>query len=168
MTIAMSCLPSMLKSPAAEANGPLRLIVRKVGTPPKFKFEPNGPIFTGPGQAAAFRFNGWGGKYELPGDEEVADQIAAHAGAALTRHAFVLEGGEPPDIRAERRAVGAPFYVLAQSLVKYLVAEAGIDKINGLANCEDFNADLEKVTGKSPEELKKAWLASIQPIQASR
>lgn len=81
---------------------------------------------------------------------------------------FVLEGGEPPDIRAERRAVGAPFYVLAQSLVKYLVARAGIDNINSLANCEDFNADLEKLTGKPPEELKKSWLASIQPIQASR
>lgn len=81
---------------------------------------------------------------------------------------FVLEGGEPPDIIAERRAVGAPFYVLAQSLVKYLVAQAGIDKVNSLAHCEDFNADLENVTGKSPQELKEAWLASLQPIQASR
>lgn len=81
---------------------------------------------------------------------------------------FVLEGGEPPDIRAERRAVGAPFYVLAQSLVKYLVAQAGIDKVNSLANCEDFNTDLAKLTGKSPEELKKDWLASLQPVQASR
>jgi len=52
-----------------------------------------GPIFSGPGQAAAFHFNGWGGKYELPGDEAVADQIAAHAGAGLTRHDVVLEGG---------------------------------------------------------------------------
>lgn len=50
-----------------------------------------GPIFTGPGEAAAFAFNGWGGKYILPGDEAVAPTIAA--GAALTSHDFVLEGG---------------------------------------------------------------------------
>jgi len=52
-----------------------------------------GPIFIAPGQAAGFRFNGWGGRYDLPGDEGVADAIAAAAGAALTRHDFVLEGG---------------------------------------------------------------------------
>jgi agmatine deiminase len=52
-----------------------------------------GPIFMSSDSAAAFRFNGWGGKYELPGDEVVAEQIAAYAGAALTRHDVVLEGG---------------------------------------------------------------------------
>jgi agmatine deiminase len=52
-----------------------------------------GPIFTSSYSAAAFRFNGWGGKYELPGDDTVADQIATHSGASLTRHDFVLEGG---------------------------------------------------------------------------
>jgi agmatine deiminase len=52
-----------------------------------------GPIFTAPEEAAAFRFNGWGGRYELPGDESVADQIAAASPANLTRHEFVLEGG---------------------------------------------------------------------------
>ncbi|MEO8927448.1 MAG: agmatine deiminase family protein [Caulobacteraceae bacterium] len=52
-----------------------------------------GPIFTGPGEAAAFRFNGWGGKYRLAGDETVAEAIASAAGAALTRHDCVLEGG---------------------------------------------------------------------------
>ncbi|MGI9168666.1 MAG: agmatine deiminase family protein, partial [Caulobacteraceae bacterium] len=52
-----------------------------------------GPIFTAPGRAAAFRFNGWGGKYRLNGDETVADEIAAAAGARLDRHDFVLEGG---------------------------------------------------------------------------
>jgi agmatine deiminase len=52
-----------------------------------------GPIFTSAGSAAAFRFNGWGGKYELPGDDTVADRIAAQSGVPLTRHDFVLEGG---------------------------------------------------------------------------
>ena len=51
------------------------------------------PIFLGPAQAAAFRFNGWGGKYVLAGDETVGEQVAADAGAALARHDFVLEGG---------------------------------------------------------------------------
>jgi agmatine deiminase len=52
-----------------------------------------GPIFLGPGRAAGFAFNGWGGKYDLPGDDAVAGQIAAHTGAALTRWPFILEGG---------------------------------------------------------------------------
>ncbi|HEY5106268.1 MAG TPA: agmatine deiminase family protein [Caulobacteraceae bacterium] len=52
-----------------------------------------GPIFLTPGTAAAFAFNGWGGKYRLAGDETVADQIAIAASADLVRHPFVLEGG---------------------------------------------------------------------------
>lgn len=53
-----------------------------------------GPIF-GKGSAAAhaFTFNGWGGKYDLPHDDEVADQIGEAAGVALSRHDFILEGG---------------------------------------------------------------------------
>ncbi|HEY5288588.1 MAG TPA: agmatine deiminase family protein [Caulobacteraceae bacterium] len=50
-----------------------------------------GPIFTGAGEAAAFKFNGWGGKYVLEGDEAVPGVIGA--AAKLTRHDFVLEGG---------------------------------------------------------------------------
>ena len=55
-----------------------------------------GPIFLNGGEttrAATFRFNGWGGKYELPDDDAVAEQLAAAAGAPLDRHDFVLEGG---------------------------------------------------------------------------
>jgi agmatine deiminase len=52
-----------------------------------------GPIFTAPHRAAAFRFNGWGGKYDLAGDDTVADLIAGKSGAVLSRHDFVLEGG---------------------------------------------------------------------------
>ncbi len=74
---------------------------------------------------------------------------------------FVLEGGEPPDIVAERRAVGEPFYVLAQSLVKYLVAKSGVAKVSTLVNSKDFEKDLETVTGQAASELKSGWLATL-------
>ncbi|HYD45097.1 MAG TPA: agmatine deiminase family protein [Phenylobacterium sp.] len=51
-----------------------------------------GPIFAG-GAANGFRFNGWGGKYQLAHDDEVAAQIAQAAGAPLAAHDFILEGG---------------------------------------------------------------------------
>jgi agmatine deiminase len=52
-----------------------------------------GPIFVSETEAVGFRFNGWGGKYVLVGDDTVAEEIAAAAGAVLARHDFVLEGG---------------------------------------------------------------------------
>jgi agmatine deiminase len=55
-----------------------------------------GPIFVerdGALAAACFRFNGWGGKYVLEGDEQVAEQIAAAAGVPLGPEPYVLEGG---------------------------------------------------------------------------
>ena len=53
-----------------------------------------GPIFgAGSRRAAAFRFNGWGGKYELEHDDTVADQIGEASRTALDRHDFILEGG---------------------------------------------------------------------------
>ena len=53
-----------------------------------------GPIFGAASTSAhAFRFNGWGGKYELEHDDTVADQIGAASGVALDRHDFILEGG---------------------------------------------------------------------------
>lgn len=51
-----------------------------------------GPIVS-EGRAAAFRFNGWGGKYVLPDDDTVSRQIADHAGLKFEAHDFVLEGG---------------------------------------------------------------------------
>ena len=55
-----------------------------------------GPIFVRRGGRAAalgFRVNGWGGKYVMAGDERVAEQVAARAGAPLLAQDFVLEGG---------------------------------------------------------------------------
>ena len=55
-----------------------------------------GPIFARVAQglqAQAFRFNGWGGKYELEHDDTVAGQIAVAADVPLAHHDFILEGG---------------------------------------------------------------------------
>ena len=55
-----------------------------------------GPIFAksgGADVAQGFRFNGWGGKYQLDHDDEVAAQIAQASGVPLNPHDFILEGG---------------------------------------------------------------------------
>jgi agmatine deiminase len=52
-----------------------------------------GPIFKSGGEAVTFRFNGWGGKYQLVGDDRVGAFVAERAGAKIARQDFVLEGG---------------------------------------------------------------------------
>ena len=55
-----------------------------------------GPIFAQQDDAIvgqAFRFNGWGGKYQLEGDDIVAEQIASASGVRQIQNDFVLEGG---------------------------------------------------------------------------
>ena len=55
-----------------------------------------GPIVLGSAQersAACFRFNGWGGKYELDGDQDIGQRLASRAGFSFTRNDWILEGG---------------------------------------------------------------------------
>jgi agmatine deiminase len=51
------------------------------------------PILTGDGDARAFRFNGWGGKYDLPGDDTIGRRLAAARGLDVRPCDWVLEGG---------------------------------------------------------------------------
>ncbi len=43
--------------------------------------------------ARRFAFNGWGGKYEMPGDESIGAELASDAGLPLETSPMVLEGG---------------------------------------------------------------------------
>ena len=55
-----------------------------------------GPIILGTGserRAQGFGFNGWGGKYELAGDDDIGARIAAEAGLEYAKADWILEGG---------------------------------------------------------------------------
>jgi agmatine deiminase len=47
-------------------------------------FRDTGPIFDSAGVAHGFKFNGWGGKYQLPHDDEVGARIALHRQGRLS------------------------------------------------------------------------------------
>ena len=55
-----------------------------------------GPIILKSGSrraAASFRFNGWGGRYDLEGDDTVGLRLAETADMDAARHDWILEGG---------------------------------------------------------------------------
>jgi agmatine deiminase len=55
-----------------------------------------GPIVLGSGEqrrAQGFRFNGWGAKYELDGDQDIGERLAKGAGLPFSKADWVLEGG---------------------------------------------------------------------------
>ena len=55
-----------------------------------------GPIVLGSGRARraqGFGFNGWGGKYELEGDQDIGARLAKAAGLPFEKAGWILEGG---------------------------------------------------------------------------
>jgi agmatine deiminase len=85
--------PEAETSARAELGGAAEIVPARYGdiwlrdTGPIFARTERGPI------ALRFRTNGWGGKFDLPGDATVGDDIAQLAGVAVLKFDFVLEGG---------------------------------------------------------------------------
>jgi agmatine deiminase len=55
-----------------------------------------GAIVRGSGKnrhAAGFGFNGWGGKYDLPGDDSIGERLARAAALPYSKAGWILEGG---------------------------------------------------------------------------
>jgi agmatine deiminase len=55
-----------------------------------------GPIVLGLGsdrRAQGFEFNGWGGKYDLEGDQDIGERLALRAGLPFAKADWILEGG---------------------------------------------------------------------------
>jgi hypothetical protein len=57
--------------------------------------------------------------------------------------------------------VAAPFYVMAQSLVKQIVENSDIKKLRLVMDDPDFDNTLERITGKAAEQWKQSWLTQI-------
>jgi agmatine deiminase len=79
---------------AARALAPFaRIVVEPFGD---IWLRDTGPIILGSGRdrrAQGFRFNGWGGKYELEGDDTIGRRLAGHAGFPFEEAGWILEGG---------------------------------------------------------------------------
>jgi agmatine deiminase len=59
-----------------------------------------GPVVVGSGagrRAQGFGFNGWGGKYDLAGDQDIGERLARDAGLPFARADWILEGGAIDD-----------------------------------------------------------------------
>lgn len=95
--VRVACGSQEAEAAARAAVGPGAASVRFVRVPTgDIWLRDTGPIMAEQGTqlvALDFRFNGWGGKYIMPGDTETASAIAAKEGISVRQHAFVLEGG---------------------------------------------------------------------------
>jgi len=80
-------------SARAALGGACEIVVAKYGD---IWLRDTGPVFARAGGstiALRFKNNGWGGKFDLPDDATVGDDIARVAGIPISRFDFVLEGG---------------------------------------------------------------------------
>jgi agmatine deiminase len=82
---------------AAESAGKLApfadVIVEKFGD---IWLRDTGPIVLGGGKdrrAQGFHFNGWGGKYDLEGDQDIGERLANRTALPFAKTSWVLEGG---------------------------------------------------------------------------
>ncbi|MEM6475035.1 MAG: agmatine deiminase family protein [Pseudomonadota bacterium] len=98
----------------AESGQPVRLLVRDAANEARARslvseavtlerrvygdiwLRDTGPLVVmegGKRAAQRFGFNGWGGKYQMPGDESIGAELARDAGLAVESWPMVLEGG---------------------------------------------------------------------------
>ena len=92
-------------------------------------------------------------------DQDARRWLASDRGQVVVP--FIGVPGEPPDINYDRSNVAAPFYVMAQSLVKFIVERAKLEKLRPVFEAKDFEAELTSSTGKSSAEWKAKWLAKL-------
>jgi hypothetical protein len=92
-------------------------------------------------------------------DRDALRWLANERGQAVLP--FIGKPEEPPQIAEDRNNVAAPFYVMAQSLVKHMVENTDIDTLRKVMDDAGFEHALEQMTGKTSEQWKQTWLTRI-------
>jgi hypothetical protein len=92
-------------------------------------------------------------------DQDARRWLASSRGQAVLP--FLGVHGEPPEINYDRSNVAAPFYVMAQSFVKFMTERATPEKLRAVFEARDFDAGLQSATGKSSAEWKEQWLVEL-------
>jgi hypothetical protein len=57
--------------------------------------------------------------------------------------------------------VAAPYYVMAQSLVKQIFESTDMKTLRQVMDDADFETALEQKTGKTSEQWKQTWLSKL-------
>jgi hypothetical protein len=83
--------------------------------------------------------------------------LASDGGRAVLP--WVGDRGDPPRLEEDRWGVARPFYVLSQSLVKFIVDDRGLGSVVRLLTSAD--EDFVALTGRTAEAWKAAWLQSL-------
>ena len=93
-------------------------------------------------------------------DQDAQWWLASERGQAVVP--FIGVPGEPPAINYDRSNVAAPFYVMAQSFVKFLVEYATMERLRCVFEAKAFDAKFLNATGKTAGEWKEQWLAELR------
>lgn len=104
----------------------------------------------------------WGGNRNI--DRLARRTLSSDLGRAALP--YIGGGGEPADLFEKRREVAEPLYVLAHSMVKFMVEGAGLDQVKTLVQAADIPGSAKQVTGRTIDEWKTDWLAMLNAPRA--
>lgn len=93
-------------------------------------------------------------------DQDARRWLASERGQAVAP--FIGVHGEPPSINYDRSNVAAPFYVMAQSFVKFLVEHATMEKLRCVFEAKNFDVNFLSAMGKTAGAWKEQWLEELR------
>jgi len=117
----------------------------------------------------AERIGGYDGYVFSWGGNRNIDRLARRTlNSDLGRAALPYVGGagEPADLFEKRREVAQPLYVLAHSLVKFMVEKTSLDKVKTLVQASNIEGSASAVTGRTIDAWKADWLAMLAAPRA--
>jgi len=107
-----------------------------------------------------------GGNVEI--DAETRRALSTPVGRDIVE--FIGRTGAPPNVDTDRENVASRFYVMGQSFTKYLIETMGLRAFTRtilplFLNSEQLEAQVQVVTSKSLDQLRREWLARVESLK---